>query len=66
MEWDWEWSRRLSVMEELRGKRCSPARADSRSSSVAPEEEGESTYHLVNRSQPINNGHFTLALQAHS
>lgn len=31
-------SLRLSVMEELRENLCSAARADSRSSSVAPEE----------------------------
>lgn len=36
MGWGCGWSRRLSVIEELRGNLCSPARADSRSSSVAP------------------------------
>lgn len=51
MGWGCAWSRRLSVIEELRGNRCSPARADSRSSSVAPDEGGKNTDHLVVWSQ---------------
>lgn len=38
MGWGCVWSLRLSVIEELRGNLCSPARAFSRSSSVAPDE----------------------------
>lgn len=62
MGWGCEWSRRLSVIEELRGNLCSPARADSRSSSVAPDEGGEGTDHLVTGSKLVKKGPFYSSL----
>lgn len=61
MGWGCEWSRRLSVIEELRGNLCSATRADSRSSSVAPDEGGESTDHLVTGSRLTKQYHFIPA-----
>lgn len=52
-------------MEELRGNLCSPSRVDNRSSSVAPDEGGESTDLLVTGSKLMKLDHFIPAKQAY-